>query len=767
MILEKLTVKGIGPFVDEFSIGMEELDDIVAISGRNGVGKTFLLECVPGAIYGYFPFRMYKQAESIYDMAIESAEKGEKSYLEIVFSIGGRRFRISRGIEIKGKVVDGEFKETGKNHTVFVEEWKDDEWVVMAEKAKAAEEFVEREICPKQLFLASCFNSQNSAGDIVDCGADERKMVFSKIIGLGHLQEKADLFNGRSAVVDSIIKKMEFYLNADRDNVVDEELLEGKRNRANDDLNIAANGIKEVEQSIEGLIQKKAENEGDIKKVLKIKEEISEIRSLFEIKKDKVDRLKSVIKTKDELNRKKASLNELKSQLEEKEKEISGISDVREKIQSLKDRGRDIVENRAKKENLIKSEISEIEKEVGELKRDRDRKSVLLKEAMRRVEDAAILKDLDCPANCQFVSNAREAEEWLKNNPVEKVKSDVEQAKSEVDRKEALLKEKRDYLNNREWDGESSKILESIKEEKMVFEKEAEKRSKLEKDCDGLKKRIKEVENADLESGLARVEAAEREIGESELEMGKLKDSLDRKQGELNSIDVSDIDKVDIKIGNLKSERDRLNKVIQESNRILAVCDEAKKKNAELRVEIDKKEKALVEKKRLRDGYGLLNRAFGRNGIQALVIDSEKEQFIGIARELFSILSGGRMSLNFDTQRELKGGGKKESFDLVLTIDGRKRRLEQCSKGQQDLGRMVMRAALGIYHSIKTGARVQTYFLDETTGSLDEVNREGYFYFLKHLLKYFSQIFVISHQDITGSIPCQILITDEHRIEVG
>ena len=165
MRIENLTLKGIGPFDDEFTIDAAGLDEIIAITGSNGAGKTFLLECVPGAIYGYFTFRMYKQNESIYDMA----SKGEQSRLEVVFTIGERRFRIDRIIDIRGTWKGNDFNESSKSQTVIMQEWNGSEWLTVAEKSKAVDEFVEQNVCPKQLFLASCFNSQNSAGDIVDC----------------------------------------------------------------------------------------------------------------------------------------------------------------------------------------------------------------------------------------------------------------------------------------------------------------------------------------------------------------------------------------------------------------------------------------------------------------------------------------------------------------------------------------------------------------------------------------------------------------------
>ena len=69
MQIESLKIRGIGPFVGDIVISAMELDEIVAVTGNNGAGKTFLLECIPGALYGYFPFRMYKQqGVSIYDM---------------------------------------------------------------------------------------------------------------------------------------------------------------------------------------------------------------------------------------------------------------------------------------------------------------------------------------------------------------------------------------------------------------------------------------------------------------------------------------------------------------------------------------------------------------------------------------------------------------------------------------------------------------------------------------------------------------------------
>jgi len=167
-------------------------------------------------------------------------------------------------------------------------------------------------------------------------------------------------------------------------------------------------------------------------------------------------------------------------------------------------------------------------------------------------------------------------------------------------------------------------------------------------------------------------------------------------------------------------------------------------------------------------GYSQLSEAFSRSGIQALIIDAEKSTFLNIARELFSILSGGALELNFTTMKENKGDKKKkETFDLRLKVDGKERKLEQASQGQQDLARIVMRGTLGIYFSMKTGSRMESYFLDETTGSLDELNREAYYDFLKYLLKFFRQIFVITHQDIAKQIPCHVNVNENRELEIA
>src|SRR4051812_7206205 len=86
MRLDKVRMRGIGPFVDEVTLDMSDLGDatLVAVCGDNGEGKSTWLEfAIPGAYYRRTPTQ-----GSLKDRA-----KARDSLLEVTVT-GSERFTI-------------------------------------------------------------------------------------------------------------------------------------------------------------------------------------------------------------------------------------------------------------------------------------------------------------------------------------------------------------------------------------------------------------------------------------------------------------------------------------------------------------------------------------------------------------------------------------------------------------------------------------------------------------------------------------------------
>ena len=122
-----------------------------------------------------------------------------------------------------------------------------------------------------------------------------------------------------------------------------------------------------------------------------------------------------------------------------------------------------------------------------------------------------------------------------------------------------------------------------------------------------------------------------------------------------------------------------------------------------------------------------LERAFGKDGIPALLIEQSLPEIEETTNELLSRLSNGRMSFRFETQRDYKDKKRedmKETLDLVIGDGLGKRDYEMFSGGEAFRVNFSIRLALSKMLARRAGARLQTLVIDEGFGSQDAQGRQ-------------------------------------------
>ena len=117
-----------------------------------------------------------------------------------------------------------------------------------------------------------------------------------------------------------------------------------------------------------------------------------------------------------------------------------------------------------------------------------------------------------------------------------------------------------------------------------------------------------------------------------------------------------------------------------------------------------------------------LERAFGRDGVPALLIEQALPQIETHANELLERLSDGQMSIRFVTQAEYKDkkrGDLKETLDIQISDGAGLRDYEMYSGGEAFRVNFAIRLALSEVLAQRKGARLQTLVIDEGFGSQD------------------------------------------------
>jgi DNA repair protein SbcC/Rad50 len=155
-----------------------------------------------------------------------------------------------------------------------------------------------------------------------------------------------------------------------------------------------------------------------------------------------------------------------------------------------------------------------------------------------------------------------------------------------------------------------------------------------------------------------------------------------------------------------------------------------------------------------------LREAFGVNGIPAMIIEHALPELERDANRILQQLTGGRMHLRLETQRETKTGNLRETLDIIISDEKGTRPYESFSGGEQFRINFAIRVALSRMLAQRVGVRLRSLFVDEGFGALDADGRQRLVEAVKSVQDEFDIILVITHVDeLREAFPTQILVT--------
>ncbi|MBM3143854.1 MAG: SMC family ATPase [Chloroflexi bacterium] len=163
--------------------------------------------------------------------------------------------------------------------------------------------------------------------------------------------------------------------------------------------------------------------------------------------------------------------------------------------------------------------------------------------------------------------------------------------------------------------------------------------------------------------------------------------------------------------------------------------------------------------------YKQLETAFGKDGVPALLIEQALPAIEARANEILDHLSGGDMSLRFETQRELKSRDDlKETLDIQIRDRVGARDYEMYSGGEAFRVNFAIRLALSEMLAQRAGARLQTLVIDEGFGSQDEIGRQRLLEAINLVKPDFAKILVITHiGELKDAFPARIEVEKTER----
>ena len=158
--------------------------------------------------------------------------------------------------------------------------------------------------------------------------------------------------------------------------------------------------------------------------------------------------------------------------------------------------------------------------------------------------------------------------------------------------------------------------------------------------------------------------------------------------------------------------------------------------------------------------YKALERAFGKDGVPALLIEQALPEIEMKANEILGRLSEDSMRLHFETQAKYKDEKRKdlrETLEIQVSDGAGLRDYEMYSGGEAFRVNFAIRLALSEVLAQRKGARLQMLVIDEGFGSQDALGRQRLIQAINAVKDDFAKILVITHlEELKDVFPTRI-----------
>src|SRR3989304_1120809 len=770
---------------------------IACLSGKNGHGKSALLDALTWALWGKC---RAKNKEEVIKRGAKEAR------VELEFELEGNCYRVIRTI-IRTK---GSATSTSLDFQVF--DTSTGSFRSLSQGGLAQGTIEKTLKMDYDSFICSAFILQGRADEFTKRTPAERKDVLARILGLERYEELAkkarelaqksklegeqierDITNIESEISqkDNLIRKLN-ETKAEEDKITNEikekekyyevviresEALRAKTEtyrrltRDKEDTLRRFSRLKEDLDKLVGEIDKDKEIISKEKEVLQGYLEFEKAREEEKIFSEKLISYTNLIKELEKTNR---IINDEKSNIEKEISSLSGRNGELENrathIQKLLKREEEIqagfkefldteflekeVEKKRHFVEKLKSRERELEKNIQELNKQLGEKEKSLKDAITASQDLELAKnELDRLKNIiekeDFGAEFRDKLNEI-TQEIRKIAYDERQHKEIKDKLESLRefqtenKRLEDAKSNRE---EIESQLVSIKAKTLSLTKTLDeglfaveyKERALEIENQIRELRYDEQKHKELKSILKSLErfAKEKEsLDRAKLSLSLREKELENLEGRLTTERVR-LEKTEKELKELEevisqSEAlERNKKVIEDAiSRLKRTKDEIIEKKGRIISKLEwitslenKKEDALKKAKKL--GYDMtlyqeLDKAFGKNGIQALIIESAIPEIDIEANKLLTRLTDSGMTLSLEMVKPTQKGGEKETLEIKVGDNFGTRSYETFSGGEAFRIDFALRIAISKFIANRSGAQLRTLIIDEGFGTQDK-----------------------------------------------
>ena len=827
--------------IENFMCYKERLDElnledihVACLSGKNGHGKTALLDAITWVLWGKSRARTQN----------ELLHQGENSMQVILdFASQTQKYRVTR-IHTKGKG-----SSSGKTELNLEILLNGSATSIMGNTIRDTEHKIIKLLnLDYETFINTSYLRQGDADHFTKSNPSERKQILSEVLDLSYYEHLENISKEKSKKFKNEVANKKAIVSSKSLDISDKSYLQEKLRQA--ELKITKLTPKEQELSIyySSLLSKKETLSRDKLEQNRLNSSIE--NSLKEFKEltmqldnwtKEISDLENLIKRSDEISNKKIDLDNMKLLLSKYDEDLIKLKDFEKELIILEQSiyfeeemlSKDLITAKSLYESKLKPALTEIEilnQQIAIIEKEKSVNNIALESLASKItakEKISLqIKELEIQ-NKNLESNMNETRN--KFNILEQVNAICPICEQNLDPnskktitfnlEKSGLESKTIYIENThtisefqiqldlhtyEINNDQKKItdLNKILESKLIESNmklhncndlitqipevvkriteithiiedgnfklpEREKKSKISKNISmisynpeehmKIKKeyiQLKEYEElyVHLEQARQRTELITTLISENSNSAQKRKSEIAIWKSDLSEIETRLTDAIDIEseindsVTKLKSIRENVQNQVSEksilNNQIESISKTEKDINdLNTKIKSDSKEIEI---------YDELAFAFGRNGIQALLIERSVPQIQNTANELLSRLTHNRMAIKLTFQKgriDRLTGLHSEELDISISDEIGTRNYETFSGGETFRIDFAIRIALSKLLASRSGAPLPILFIDEGFGSQDSEGQEKLIEAIQSIQNDFEKIIVITHID--------------------
>lgn len=756
MRLKSVTVHGMLA-LRHASVDYSTMGQVVALVGQNGAGKSTLLEAPLAALYR----KLVSRPDNPVDVAHDDA-----SYVEAVFlddddaewsarlSLDADRRKVEQHILKSGSPVTN-----GKAAEVA---------------AAVAEHFGTRE-----LILASVFAAQNREGDFVGLGRAERKALFVEALGLAKLQRLAEAASAERAVSENAVAGQRGRLGALEQRAATRDLLlaglaaaEVATEEASSYLDGQREKARQLKQEADRLRESGVRYEEAHQAQQRAAQAMRSATAALNAARQHGEALAEQIKSR------AARFGSRRESLETRQRGAAAVSFdpvSLTKAQAMLASAKQTAEALQTELDAVRLQLTDARTAYA---RAETAEQVALaadaeagRTAKRLTEQADLLSRVPCTdspiwldgsvdpscadlaGTCPLLESARKASTELPSFLRRETQGPAATAAREaalavVNSLQADLQ--RISLNGTEARRDLERQTNAVENLKQLAARASQSEAVLEQIKTALDELEKEEQQAtmdDFDHQAAASQRVEDASAEVLLQEQATKDA-DARLAVLRA-EMDALQQAEGMAAAAMAEEARASKVLRdreaEQNKLAGQIDAL---DQELAALPDARAAVAAAEDQVSD-WGLLAEVLGRDGVQALEIDAAGPGVADICNELLASCFGPRFCLRFDTLRPNKSkDGHQEVFDIIVFDEGKARRVESLSGGEQVIVKEALALSLAIWNARRNGVRWRTVFRDETSGALSPANAVAYVTMLRRAcaLGGFERVVFVAHQ---------------------